>query len=410
MARFVGDAFKADASADDAVVQKEIAATISVESGEARTAKFVFSNGSVDRYGDTIEPQGWELENYMVNPVVLDSHDSSSIEKIMGKTLSLAIEDNQLVGTIEFVPGGKNAVADLAFWLAQNGFLSTVSVGFRPIEYRASSDKKRKGGVDFLRQELLEVSLVPVPALPSALIQAKKMGLTVPQQFRSVLEQYGRQPVAKLKGMWQVSWLANLIGELGWLQDQCAGEAQSEGDASPVPANLLAALKQLGEVLLAMTQEELSELYAAAENEAPGDDETGEMLYLSAPESNLAAAMKFVLAAKQDAGAFSALRNAFSAHKRGAKVTFRIDKGEAMPLARAGRVLSAANEKSLAAAHDMITNGCDQIKAILDSVAAVEEPAEQPVTVENVTCSAEKEARLRKAKALKAMAEVCLVS
>ena len=39
-----------------------------------RTMTFVISNGGVDGDNDTIDPSGWDLENFRRNPVVLWSH------------------------------------------------------------------------------------------------------------------------------------------------------------------------------------------------------------------------------------------------------------------------------------------------------------------------------------------------
>lgn len=36
---------------------------------------FILSNGAVDRDFDTVNPDGWELENFRKNPVVLWMHD-----------------------------------------------------------------------------------------------------------------------------------------------------------------------------------------------------------------------------------------------------------------------------------------------------------------------------------------------
>ena len=44
---------------------------------ESRTVRFVLSDSSVDRMGDTIDAAGWRLGQYKANPVVLWSHLSS---------------------------------------------------------------------------------------------------------------------------------------------------------------------------------------------------------------------------------------------------------------------------------------------------------------------------------------------
>src|ERR1700722_15005282 len=35
----------------------------------SRTIRFVFSDGTVDRAGDSIDPNGWEIDTFLDNPV-----------------------------------------------------------------------------------------------------------------------------------------------------------------------------------------------------------------------------------------------------------------------------------------------------------------------------------------------------
>ena len=57
--------------------------------------------------------------------------------------------------------------------LVSQGFLKATSVGFRPLALQPSSDPARKYGIDFLEQELLEFSIVSIPANAEALIRPK---------------------------------------------------------------------------------------------------------------------------------------------------------------------------------------------------------------------------------------------
>jgi hypothetical protein len=57
--------------------------------------------------------------------------------------------------------------------LVVDGFIAAGSVGFIPIEFNFSSNPDRPMGIDFKRQELLEFSVVPVPANANALIEAR---------------------------------------------------------------------------------------------------------------------------------------------------------------------------------------------------------------------------------------------
>jgi phage head maturation protease len=60
--------------------------------------------------------------------------------------------------------------------LARGGFLAATSVGFRPLKWEYTTDKERGAddwfpGIDFEEQELVEFSIVTVPANPEALME-----------------------------------------------------------------------------------------------------------------------------------------------------------------------------------------------------------------------------------------------
>jgi hypothetical protein len=64
------------------------------------------------------------------------------------------------------------------------------------------------------------------------------------------------------KGMWEISDFAQTLQDLYWICVQSAWEREREGDESEVPDELKAALKELGNVLVTMVQEEVIELTA----------------------------------------------------------------------------------------------------------------------------------------------------
>ena len=140
-----------------------------------RTFRFCFSDGSVDRMGDTIDPAGWDLADFLKNPVALWAHDSSSPP--IGRASNLMVEDQRLMGDIEFMSADISPFADTIFRMVEGGWLNAVSVGFLPKEYDWADDEDREWGMDFHLQSLLEISVVPVPALPSALVDARSKGI-----------------------------------------------------------------------------------------------------------------------------------------------------------------------------------------------------------------------------------------
>lgn len=138
---------------------------------ENRTITMVLSDNSVDRMMDTINPKGWQLKNYMKNPVVLWSHGQDDLP--IGKMIDLKVENNKLIGTIEFVKADIPVIgekAEAVYQLLKNGFLNACSVGFYPIEAVFAEDEDRLGGMDFLKQELTELSIVSIPCNPNALV------------------------------------------------------------------------------------------------------------------------------------------------------------------------------------------------------------------------------------------------
>lgn len=143
----------------------------------SRRVKFVFSDGLVDRSGDMIDPKGWVLDRFQKNPVALFGHDSSNVDSVIGRAVNVGASGGKLIGEIEFAEAEINPKADMAFRMVEAGILSAVSVGFMPLEFSFTSDKNRPYGIDFSKQELLEISLVPVPCNANALIQAKGLGI-----------------------------------------------------------------------------------------------------------------------------------------------------------------------------------------------------------------------------------------
>jgi hypothetical protein len=55
--------------------------------------------------------------------------------------------------------------------------VKAVSVGFIPLEYSFVNSNERPFGIDFTKQELLEISVCPVPCNPNALQEAKAQGI-----------------------------------------------------------------------------------------------------------------------------------------------------------------------------------------------------------------------------------------
>ena len=143
---------------------------------ENRSVSWIITSDAVDRDNDTVNTSGWELDNYLKNPVVLWAHDYKALP--VGKALTLQQTDSGLKSMMQFPTKEESPFADTVFNLVKGGYLNAVSVGFKPKEWDfAEDDEKRPYGIDFKRQELLEYSIVPVPSNPNALIEARAKGI-----------------------------------------------------------------------------------------------------------------------------------------------------------------------------------------------------------------------------------------
>lgn len=159
----------------NAVLRKQyIPDQIKAEDEDSRKLTFTISTGAVDRDRDTLKVSGWDLESYRKNPVVLWAHDYRSLP--VARAESIKTVAGALKATADFVPAEVSAFADTVFQMLKGGFLRATSVGFRPTKHAYDDER---GGYDFLEQELLEFSIVPVPANPEALLDAKAAGIPV---------------------------------------------------------------------------------------------------------------------------------------------------------------------------------------------------------------------------------------
>ena len=132
----------------------------------AAPVTFVLSTDEVDRHGDVVSADGWVLDAYRRNPVLLWAHDYR--RPAIGRAVGLWTEPRRLMARMEFAPTG---FAQEVAALYRTGFQWGVSVGFKPLRFEERRDEKTGAflGVRFLQQELLEVSAVPVPANRNAL-------------------------------------------------------------------------------------------------------------------------------------------------------------------------------------------------------------------------------------------------
>jgi HK97 family phage prohead protease/HK97 family phage major capsid protein len=135
--------------------------------------EFVLSDETPDRMDDVIMSDGWDLENFKKNPIALFGHRS---DFPIGKWRNLHVENKQLKGHLQLAPKGTSPRIDEIRALVDADILRSVSVGFKPVD--STPRKETKYGTTFTKCELVETSLVSVPANPNALAVAKSLNVS----------------------------------------------------------------------------------------------------------------------------------------------------------------------------------------------------------------------------------------
>lgn len=159
------------------------------EGDEDRVLEFIASTDGIKRDGNRVRNDGWDFTNFSKNPVFLWGHDSGSPEHPplppIGSIIKYWVEEDadgsRLMIRVRFAT---HELADTVYQLYLNGHLRAVSIGWTPLEYEPILDSDgSQVGWDFLRSELLEVSAVPVPSDPDALMIAAARGILPQDQM-----------------------------------------------------------------------------------------------------------------------------------------------------------------------------------------------------------------------------------
>lgn len=131
--------------------------------------RFVASTDGLARDGMIVMLDAWSLDNYRKNPLVLWSHDYTGVRPPIGRA--------------DVSMGALGLLADITFDRAdpfaadierkyRGGFLNAVSVGWSSLATERSDNPNVAAVVT--RAELLDISAVPIPGDPNALLQRQQ--------------------------------------------------------------------------------------------------------------------------------------------------------------------------------------------------------------------------------------------
>ena len=117
--------------------------------------RYLDNNGElvVDRSSEVVFPHSYELEAYLMNPILLYQHNKHNP---IGKVVDVKITSEGL----EVVAEVHKALDERAYYAVKNGIVRTFSIGFiaKDIQYDPETDI-----TFFTKTELVEISVVSIP-------------------------------------------------------------------------------------------------------------------------------------------------------------------------------------------------------------------------------------------------------
>lgn len=154
-----------------------LALTAAADAASDRIVDFTAGSSSANRNGWRIDLAGLDLAAYRRNPVVLWAHDDTALP--LGRTLRVVVEGDRIRARVEFTPAGALTFNDRVVDLLKGGFLSGMSVGIIPLDWEYQDTKPDGQVLVFTKSQLVELSVVPIPADAGALADQATARLSV---------------------------------------------------------------------------------------------------------------------------------------------------------------------------------------------------------------------------------------
>jgi len=170
-------------------VMETLIAQVEPDPSNERRMTFTVATAETNRNDWKLNPQGWHLENYAKNPVMLWTHNDGSwldsgshglpfakaertwLDRDFLKVRCLWVEKGDITGEA-------GELCESVLRLYRKGYLNAVSAGWIPLDWEFV---EVESGWEIMckEQELVEISFVPIPAEPNALREAASAGINV---------------------------------------------------------------------------------------------------------------------------------------------------------------------------------------------------------------------------------------
>ena len=198
-------------------IRRTIHPEVRIVDKEKGIVDYIASDETLDYYREIIKASGWRFTNFAKNSPLVDSHDYSTVEKLLGSVTDYYVRGKQLIERVQFALDAPAQTLALKAWqLVAGGYLKACSVGFMPTSYVTKWDDEkawtaaiRELGLSpeaaslvrtiYLEQEQQELSICILGANPAALAKAYKAGVLNDDDisYMDTLSQPDRTPATR---------------------------------------------------------------------------------------------------------------------------------------------------------------------------------------------------------------------
>jgi len=238
-------------------VLKNVSSLLVSSQDEERSIVHFITTENVDRYGDIVRASGMNDANFSKNPVVLYGHDYNSFP--VGKSLwRKAVDQNGVKGVLAKTQFAKTQEGETIYSLWKDGFLNASSIGFQPTKsIPVMENGIATTGNEYIEWELLEYSIVPIPANQDALRLSIQKGKYDEKIIRKVFSNFE----VETKKEFDFEKSANEIKSM--LQDVIESNKQTQ--------SLLQSLKNENEFTQSISQQ-LEQIFSLLENTSKANE------------------------------------------------------------------------------------------------------------------------------------------
>jgi hypothetical protein len=194
------------------LLRRVIHPEVRVVDGKKGLVEYVASDETVDSYREVVRAEGWRFDHFKKNAPLVDSHDYSTIEHLVGKVVDFTVKGKRLIETAQWaIDVADNKLAQLGWKMTEAGYLRAVSVGFWPVKMVSRWDANPQGfnqqiadmglkaedancpRVVYLEQQQIELSVCIIGANPNALAKAYKAGVVTEGEIEFIGEEHTKR-------------------------------------------------------------------------------------------------------------------------------------------------------------------------------------------------------------------------